>query len=227
MKAQPFSAQVFKTLADPFVGKLSLVKVMSGVLTSDTALYNANAGKDRKGRHHLLSARQEADCPPPRSSRATSARWPSCRSPSTGHTLCDQSKPIVFPSAQLPGSPASSMAVYAKKAGDEDKIFSGLNRLMEEDPTHRVWSRTPRRPKPCSSGLGEMHIDVTAKKLAGQVRRGVRAAVSRRFPIASPSASRSTFRASHKKQSGGHGQYGDVQHQVPSQRRSDRYRVPF
>ena len=125
----------------------------------------------------------------------------------TGNTLCDAAKPIRFDDIEFP-APSISMAVYAKKTGEEDKIFSGLARLQEEDPTITV-GKDAGTGETLLSGQGEMHIEVISKKLAGKF--GVEA------QLQDPKiAYRETIRKSvdqegrHKKQTGGHGQFADV-----------------
>ena len=144
---------------------------------------------------------------------------------STGHTLCDQSKPIVFPALNFP-EPCIGMAVYAKKAGDEDKIFSGLNRLMEEDPTLRLVKNTETTETVLERPGRDAHRR-DREEAAGQVRRGAARCSIPKIPYRESIRKPIDVQGKHKKQSGGHGQFGDVRDQVPSQRRSDRYRVPF
>ena len=205
-ESAPFSAQVFKTLADPFVGKLSLVKVMSGVLTSDTALYNANLEKTEKA-GSIYFMRGKKQLPAPKVVAGDICALAKLQATSTGHTLCDQSKPIVFPALNFP-EPCIGMAVYAKKAGDEDKIFSGLNRLMEEDPTLRLVKNT-ETTETVLEGLGEMHIDVTAKKLLAKFGADCTLQFPK-IPYRESIRKPIDVQGKHKKQSGGHGQYGDV-----------------
>ncbi len=205
-ESAPFSAQVFKTLADPFVGKLSLVKVMSGVLTSDTVLYNANLEKTEKA-GSIYFMRGKKQLPAPKVVAGDICALAKLQVTSTGHTLCDQSKPIVFPALNFP-EPCIGMAVYAKKAGDEDKIFSGLNRLMEEDPTLRLVKNT-ETTETVLEGLGEMHIDVTAKKLLAKFGADCTLQFPK-IPYRESIRKPIDVQGKHKKQSGGHGQYGDV-----------------
>ena len=121
---QPFSAHVFKTMADPFVGKLSLLKVTSGVLESSTALYNVNAEKTEKpGTIYFLKGKQQVTAQKVHAGDLCALA--KLTSVATGNTLCDANNPILFPDMEFP-APNISKAVYAKKAGEEDKIFSGL-----------------------------------------------------------------------------------------------------
>ena len=203
---QPFSARVFKTMADPFVGKLSLIKVTSGVLSSSTMLYNVNAEKTEKpGNIYFLRGKKQT--------AATSVcagdlcALAKLQSVATGNTLCDASNPVQFDELEFP-APCISKAVYAKKAGEEDKIFSGLARLMEEDPTITV-TKNVETTESVLSGLGEMHIEVIAKKLSGKF--GAECVLQDpKIPYRESIRKPVDVQGRHKKQSGGHGQFGDV-----------------
>ena len=195
-----------KTIVDKFVGKMSLFKVCSGVLTSTTALYNANADKQEKaGNLFMLRGKEQIMCD--KLVAGDIGALAKLQFTGTGNTLCDAAKPIRFDDIEFP-APSISMAVYAKKTGEEDKIFSGLARLQEEDPTITV-GKDAGTGETLLSGQGEMHIEVISKKLAGKF--GVEA------QLQDPKiAYRETIRKSvdqegrHKKQTGGHGQFADV-----------------
>jgi elongation factor G len=203
---QPFSARVFKTLADPFVGKLSLLKVTSGVLTSATALYNANADKTEKpGTIYIQRGKKQT--PTTKVVAGDICALAKLTSVSTSNTLSDAASPIQFPDLAFP-APCISMAVYAKKAGEEDKIFSGLSRLMEEDPTITI-SKNVETTESVLSGLGEMHIDVVSKKLLSKF--GAECVLQYpKIPYRESIKKPIDVEGRHKKQTGGHGQFGDV-----------------
>ena len=202
---KPAAAVVFKTIADPFVGKLSYFKVLSGELKGDMKLKVARTGEEERlsKLQYICGAKQE-------DTGVITAGDIGCASKLgnviTGDTLYvgEQvtAKTIPFP------APSLSMAVYPKKKGDEEKIASGLSRLAEEDPTvtFKVDSETKES---VLSGLGEQHLDVIVSKLKNKF--GVE--VDLKAPAV---AYRETIRKSvkvqgrHKKQSGGHGQFGDV-----------------
>ncbi|MBR6890099.1 MAG: elongation factor G [Clostridia bacterium] len=203
---QPFSARVFKTMADPFVGKLSLLKVTSGTLDSSTALYNVNAEKAEKpGTIYILKGKQQSTTQ--KVCAGDLCALAKLQSLATGNTLCDAANPVQFPDMDFP-APCISKAVYAKKAGEEDKIFSGLNRLMEEDPTIRV-EKNVETAESVLSGLGETAIDVVAAKLASKfkVECDLR---DPKIPYRESIRKPIDVQGRHKKQSGGHGQFGDV-----------------
>ena len=203
---QPFSARVFKTMADPFVGKLSLLKITSGTLESSTALYNVNAEKSEKpGTIYILKGKQQSTTQ--KVCAGDLCALAKLQSLATGHTLCDANNPVQFPDMEFP-APNISKAVYAKKAGEEDKIFSGLARLMEEDPTIKV-EKNVETAESVLSGIGEMSIDVVAAKLASKfkVECDLR---DPKIPYRESIRKPIDVQGRHKKQSGGHGQFGDV-----------------
>ena len=202
----PFSAQVFKTMADPFVGKLSLMKVVSGSLTGDMMLYNANAEKSEKpGTIYTLKGKKQK--PTQKVCAGDICALAKLQSVATGNTLCDGNNPVKYPEIEFP-APCISKAVYAKKAGEEDKIFSGLARLMEEDPTITV-TKNVETTESVLSGLGEMHIEVVAKKLASKF--GAECVLQDpKIPYRESIRKPIDVQGRHKKQSGGHGQFGDV-----------------
>ena len=205
-EGEPFSARVFKTLADPFVGKLSLIKITSGVLSADVALYNANSEKAEKaGTIYMMRGKKQT--PVDKLVAGDIGALAKLSTTGTGHTLCDASKPIRFPDMTFP-APCISMAVYAKKEGDEDKVFSGLSRLMEEDPTVRV-EKNVETTESILSGLGELHLEVVSKKL--QSKFGAEAALQDpKIPYREAIRKPIKAQGRHKKQTGGHGQFGDV-----------------
>ncbi|MEG2859858.1 MAG: elongation factor G [Clostridia bacterium] len=203
---QPFSARVFKTLADPYVGRLSLVKVTSGVLAGDTVLYNVNAEKTEKA-GTLYIQRGKKQSTTQKVVAGDICALAKLQTVNTGHTLSDPNKLIKFDEISFP-QPCISMAVYAKKAGEEDKVFSGLSRLMEEDPTIRV-SKDPDTTESLLSGLGELHLEVVSRKLASKF--GAEALLlDPKIPYRESIRKKIDVQGRHKKQSGGHGQFGDV-----------------
>ena len=205
-KAEPFSAQVFKTLADPFVGKLSIFKVLSGELKADTALYNANAEKAEKaGTIYVLRGKKQTAVTS--LTAGDIGALAKLQFTFTGHTLCDAAKPIRYPVIEFP-EPCISMAVYAKKAGGEDKVFSGLAHLAEEDPTIRI-AKSEYTTETLISGMGELHIEITSRKL--QAKFGAEAVLQDpKIPYRETIRKAIKVQGRHKKQTGGHGQFGDV-----------------
>ncbi len=202
----PFAAVCFKTVADPFVGKMSYFKVVSGKLTSDIPLYNTRTGEtERMGKIILLKGNKQEDtaCVPAGDIGVITKLTGTI----TGDTLCSQKNIVVLEGVQFP-EPCLSMAVKVRKKGEEDKVAAGLRKLMEEDPTI-VFQTTEETKEQVLSGLGEQHLDTVVTKLNSKFKVEVDLAVPR-------VAYRETIRKKveiqgrHKKQSGGHGQFGDV-----------------
>ncbi|HEY8464609.1 MAG TPA: elongation factor G [Bacillota bacterium] len=203
---EPFSALIFKTMADPFVGKLTIFRVMSGVIRSDSQVYNASQGNtERIGQLYILKGKLQE--PVAELGAGDIGAVAKLQGAFTGHTLCDKDKPIVFPPIEFP-KPKLSLAVEPKSKGDEEKISSGLSRLMEEDPTFSLVKDSVTREF-VASGMGDLHIEVITSKL--HKKFGVE--VQLKTPkIAYKETLKGTVKVEgkHKKQSGGRGQYGHV-----------------
>jgi len=203
---QPFSAFIFKTIADPYVGKLSLFRIFSGKLTASTPLYNVNKDKTEKssGMYVLRGKKQIAKQLLHAGDIGALAKL---QFTSTGDTLCDQANPIKYPAIEYPIA-CISKAVYAVKQGEEDKVFSGLNRLIEEDPSLHL-EKNVETTETLLSGLGEMHLDVVRNKLESKF--GAKADLrDPKIPYRETIRKTVSVQGRHKKQSGGHGQFGDV-----------------
>ena len=203
---EPFSAFIYKTIADPFVGKLSLFKVMSGSLTSSTSVYNPEAGKTEKvagvnivrGKK-LVSVEQL--------NAGDLGAMAKLQLSNTGDTLCDQANQIVYPKIDFP-APCISKAVFAAKQGEEDKVFSGLAKLLEEDPSISVEKNT-ETGETLVSAQGDLHLDVVKNKLASKFSASAEMQ-DPRIPYRETIKKTVKAQGRHKKQSGGHGQFGDV-----------------
>ena len=204
--AAPLAAYVFKTVADPFVGKLSYVKVVSGKLTGQSALVNARTGEaERMGKLLYLRGKKQTDAAEIGAGDIGAiTKLPNAK---TGDTLCDPARVAAPPAPSFP-TPTLSMAVKVAKKGDEGKIGTALARLMEEDPTigYRVDGETAQQ---VLSGLGEQHLDVVVAKL--KAKFGVEITLTPpRVAYRESIRKKSKAQGRHKKQTGGHGQFGDV-----------------
>ncbi|MBR2718644.1 MAG: elongation factor G [Clostridia bacterium] len=203
---QPFSAFIYKTIADPFVGKLSLFRIFSGTLTPNTILYNVNKDKTEKssGLYILRGKKQVAK---QTLHAGDLGAFSKLQYTQTGDTLADYQNPIQYPGLAWPAA-CISKAVYASKQGEEDKIFSGLNRLMEEDPSITI-EKNVETTETLLSGQGEMHLDVIRNRLAAKF--GANAILQDpKIPYRETIRKSVKVQGRHKKQSGGHGQFGDV-----------------
>jgi len=202
----PFSAQVYKTIADPFVGKISMFKVMSGKLTADMEVLNSSKEKKEK-LSSLFLLRGKKQVAVDKLVAGDIAAVAKLQFTTTGDTLCDANNPVVFEPIQFP-APSISMAIEPKAKGDEDKIGSGLQRLVEEDPTLKVEKNTETK-QTLISGMGEQHLEVVTKKL--QNKFGVEVVLKDpKIPFRETIRKSAKAEGKHKKQSGGHGQYGHV-----------------
>lgn len=203
---QPLAAYVFKTVADPYVGKLSYVRVYSGALNSDSHIHNAtNDAKERIGHIFFLKGKEQEEA----SHVVTGdiAAIPKLAKTSTGDTLCQEGKLFILPKINFP-EPVFSVAVEAKTKGDEEKLSMSLHRIAEQDPTLEV-KRDPEMKQTVASGIGDMHLDV----VLAQLRRkfGVDATITApRIPYKETIRASSKAQGKYKKQTGGRGQYGDV-----------------
>ncbi len=204
--SEPFSAIVFKTIADPYVGKLSLFKVVSGTLTADGEIYNANKEKKEKLSHlYILRGKKQVEVE--KLNAGDIGAFSKLQHTVTGDTLCDPDHPVIYPSIQFP-KPIISQAIIPKAKGDEDKIGLGLQRLMEEDPTFVVYRNNDTK-ETLISGLGEMHLEIISKRLLNKF--GVDVLLKDpKIPYRETIRGKSTAEGKHKKQSGGRGQYGHV-----------------
>ncbi len=199
-------ATVFKTVVDPFVGKLVYFKVVSGTVTPDCTLMNMRTGTNEKlGKLFMVRGKkqEEVSCVGAGDIGAVAK----LASVNTGDTLCAPARPVVLPGVAYE-LPSLSVAVYAKNKGDEEKIVSGLNRLREEDPTIALEQRTETKEL-VLSGMGEQHLEVTVSKLKSKF--GVEVTMQTpKVPYRETIRSKVKVQGRHKKQSGGHGQFGDV-----------------
>lgn len=203
---QPFAAQVYKTVTDPFMGTLSIFKILGGELTAGQAIKNGNTGKSEKyGQIYIMSGKKQILVD--KLAAGDIGALAKLQHTVTGNTLCDENKPVVFPDIEFP-EPCISLAVKAKKQGEEEKVFSGLNRLAEEDPSFRI-EKSAETSDTLVSGLGELHLEVICKKL--QNKFGVEAQlIDPQIPYRETIRKKVQAHGRHKKQSGGHGQFGDV-----------------
>ncbi|MBC8545761.1 elongation factor G [Clostridiaceae bacterium NSJ-31] len=202
---QPLAAYVFKTVADPFVGKLSYVKVIAGKLSSDLIPVNATTGQpERLGKIIYIKGKKQEDTA---FISAGDIGAITKISANTGDTLCDPKRVVKLPKIDYP-LPCMSMAITPKSKGDEGKIASSIQRLMEEDPTVSYENNVETKQQ-VVSGLGEQHLDVLVSKLKNKF--GVDVLLEKpRVPYRETIRKKVKVQGRHKKQSGGHGQFGDV-----------------
>jgi len=202
----PFSAFIFKTIADPFVGKLSIFKVITGKAKADSMVYNINNKKqERIGSLYFLKGKDQIQTEEVFAGDIGAVA--KLQYTSTGDTLSEIQNNVAYEKIQFP-NPAISMAVITKSKGDEEKISLGLGKLLDEDPTLRV-TRDVENADTIISGIGETHLEIIANKLKNKF--GVEVELQTpKVPYRETIRKQSDVQGKHKKQSGGHGQYGDV-----------------
>ncbi len=206
LEDKPLAAIVYKTIADPFVGKISMFRVYSGVLKADSTVYNSKTGKMEKIAQ-VFTARGKKQIPADRIIAGDLGAVAKLQATGTNDTLCDHTDMIKLAEIDFP-EPAISLAIEPKAKGDEDKIGSGLQRLQDEDPTFKV-SINSETHQTLISGVGDQHLDVIVNKLKSKFNVSVNL-VDPKVPYRETIRKKVRIEGKHKKQSGGHGQYGHV-----------------
>ena len=202
----PLAAVCFKTVADPFIGKLSYFKVISGKITAATPAYNARTGKEeRMGKLVSVFGAKQTDIS--ELSAGDIGAVTKLGGFATGDTLCSAAQVVTLDGVHIP-SATYAMAVEVAKKGEEEKVASGLSRLCEEDPSLHFGVNNETHQQ-ILSGLGEQHLDVIVSRLKSKF--GVEATlVQPRVAYRETITMKVSAQGRHKKQSGGHGQFGDV-----------------
>ena len=203
---KPFSALVFKTIADPFVGKISLFRVMTGKIKGELTVLNSNKEKSEK-LNHLFFMRGKNQIPTQEIVAGDIGAVSKLQYTATGDTLCSEDFKIMYDKINLPNA-VMPMAILPKAKGDEEKISLSLSKLMEEDPVFKV-ERDVENAETIIWGLGETHLEVIASRIKSKFGADV-LLQSPKVPYRETIKGTSDVQGKHKKQSGGHGQYGDV-----------------
>ncbi len=205
-EAAPLAALVFKTSTDPYVGKLTYFRVFGGILYSDSQVWNANKGRaERVGQLYMLKGKTQE--PVPQVVSGDIGAVAKLSDTSTGDTLCSRDHPVALSATEFP-RPVFSVAVHPKTKADLDKMGTALARLAEEDPTLQV-HRDPDTVETILSGMGDSHLEVAAERMRRKLGVDVRIEppkVAYKETITVPVKAE----YKHKKQTGGHGQYGHV-----------------
>ncbi|HZK02348.1 MAG TPA: elongation factor G, partial [Anaerovoracaceae bacterium] len=202
----PVSAFIFKTLADPFVGKISLIKVISGKITQGLELYNTRTEKNEKmGTLFYLRGKNQSEVSTIEAGDIVAAT--KLQYTQTGDTLCDKNNFIQYPPVMFP-EPSLYMAIEAKAKGDEEKISSGIARLLEEDPSFTM-VRNAEIHQTLIGGQGDIQIGIITAKLKDKYGVDVEL-IDQKIAYRETIKGNSDVQGKHKKQSGGAGQYGDV-----------------
>jgi len=203
---KPLSALVFKTIADPYVGRMNFIRVFSGTLKSDTPVYNANKEKTEKiGQIFYLRGKKQTQVNEvPAGDIAVLVKL---QDTGTGDTLCTKENPVKLEGIDFP-EPTLTVAIKPKSKGDEDKMSNSLGKILEEDPTIKVEKNTETK-ETLLTGMGEMHLEILMEKLKKRYGADVETKTPK-VPYRETIRSEVKVEGKHKKQTGGHGQYGHV-----------------
>ena len=202
---EPFSAYIFRTIADPFAGRINVMKVVSGKISSDASVYNSSRdSQERLGALHILQGKNLDKVNEAQTGDIIAVV--KLRETQTGDTVCDKAKPIVYPPVQYPEA-AISFAIEPKSRADEDKISAALHKILEEDQSLH-FDRDPQTKEFILSGSGQLHIETVVDKLANRYHVEV-ALHPPKVPYKETISQQVEVHGRHKKQSGGRGQFGD------------------
>ncbi|MDQ3373980.1 MAG: elongation factor G [Acidobacteriota bacterium] len=202
---EPFSAYVFRTIADPFAGRINVLKVVSGKISSDANVYNSTRDtQERLGALQVLQGKNLDKVNEAQTGDIVAVV--KLKDTQTGDTLCDKSKPIVYPPVNYPEA-AISFAIEPKSRADEDKISAALHKILEEDPSLH-FDRDAQTKEFILSGSGQLHIETIVDKLKNRYHVEV-ALHPPKVPYKETITAQVEVQGRHKKQSGGRGQFGD------------------
>ncbi|MFH0838578.1 MAG: elongation factor G [Candidatus Omnitrophota bacterium] len=201
----PFSALVFKTISDPYVGQLTIFRVFSGSLSSDSGFFNqSKQSKERIGQLYALQGKNQS--PVKNAIAGDIVAVAKLKDTTTGDTLCDEKKPILYEVMKFP-EPILSVSVKPKSRSDEEKISGALQKLASEDPTFAI-SRDAQTKELIISGMGDMHLEVMVSRLKSKYNVDVEIGVPK-VPYKETIQKKAQVQGKYKRQSGGRGQYGD------------------
>jgi elongation factor G len=202
---EPFSAYVFRTIADPFAGRINVMKIISGRVRSDATVQNTTRGvAERLGALHSMQGKQldKVD----EASAGDIVAVVKLKETQTGDTLADKAAPVVYDPIEYPEA-AISFAIEPKSRQDEEKISAALHKILEEDPSLR-FDRDPQTKEFLLSGSGQLHIETVVEKLKNRYHVEV-ALHPPKVPYKETITARAEVQGRHKKQTGGRGQFGD------------------
>jgi elongation factor G len=206
----PLAAYVWKTTADPFVGRITYFRVYSGTLNSDSRVWNPNKGmEERLGTLHLMRGKEQIGVKTVHSGDIATVS--KLNQTATGDTLCDKGHPLVLPAPEYP-NPLFSVAVFPKTQIDSGKISPTLNRLVEEDKT-LTWRQETSTNQTILQGMGDQHIDVAIRKAESKFQTNLNIEEPK-VPYQETITKQGSAMYRHKKQTGGSGQFGEVHMRV-------------
>jgi elongation factor G len=202
---EPFSAYVFRTIADPFAGRINVMKIVSGMIASDATVTNCTRDtQERLGALHVINGKSLEKVNEAQTGDIIAVV--KLKETQTGDTLCDKSSPIVYPPVEYPEA-AIAFAIEPKSRADEDKISVALHKILEEDPSLH-FDRDPQTKEFILSGSGQLHIETVVDKLKNRFHVEVTLHPPK-VPYKETITAMAEVQGRHKKQSGGRGQFGD------------------
>jgi len=200
----PFSARVFKTMADPYAGRLTILKVVSGTLSGDSFYNSSREITEKFG--HILTMEGKTQIQVDSAGPGMIVAIAKLKETVTGDTLCSADAPIVFDEL-VPIEPSISYAVTTENKKDEEKLHASLTKILEEDPTLKI-SRDPQTRQTLISGVGQIHLEVIGERIKRKF--GVEMKLEApKVPYKETIKGKARVQGKHKKQTGGHGQYAD------------------
>ncbi|MCS6305001.1 MAG: elongation factor G [Nitrospira sp.] len=216
---EPFSAYVFKTIIDPFIGRLSYCRIVSGTIHADATVLNASKHvREKLGHFYRVLGKRHVPVDAAKGGEIVAIG--KLKDTHTGDTLCQENAPIRYPIPSLP-KPIMSFAIEAKSKTDIDKVSLGLHKLIEEDPTLE-FARNAETKEMVLSGMGQFHIDLALEKLHRKFGADV-IIHTPKVPYRETLKTKSQAQGKYKKQTGGHGQYGDCWLEVAPLPRGNGY----
>jgi elongation factor G len=217
--AGPLGALIFKTMADPFVGKLSYFRVYSGTLNGDSRYFNARAGEEERfGQLYVMRGKEQL--PVSKIVAGDIGAVAKLGTSLTGDTICDRGHPLTIPQPEFP-SPLFSLAVNPRTQGDSAKMGPTLTRLAEEDPTLR-WYQEPSTKQTIVAGMGDAHLDIAVRRLEGRFGVGLDTNIPK-VPYRETITRTYSTQYRHKKQTGGAGQFAEVHVRVEPLARGEAF----
>jgi elongation factor G len=216
---EPFSGLVFKTVIDPFAGKLSLVRVYSGTLKADSLVYNSTKQvKEKVGSLFHIQGKKQVSVQVLTAGQIGAVA--KMKETLTGDTLCAENQTVLFDFAKFI-DPVMSFAIEPKSRGDEDKVSIGIHKLLDEDPTLR-FAFDDQTKEMVLSGMGQVHLEVTIEKLKRKFGVDVKMKTPK-VPYKETIRAKASAQGKYKKQTGGHGQYGDAWLEIEPQPRGSGF----
>lgn len=216
---EPFSAYVFKTVSEAHIGNLTYVRVYSGTIKPSSPVLNSSKGKDERI-GQIISMRGKTKVDLPLLSAGDIAVLPKLKITTTGDTLCDKSKSVIFEPAEFP-EPVMSFAVKPKSKADQEKMGLGLSNFTHEDPTFKM-NYNAETKETVISGMGDVHLAVILKRI--KERHGIELEIGEpRIPYKEALLGKAKGQGKYKKQTGGRGQYGDTWLEIEPRPRSQGF----